>query len=211
MRCWTEQPDFIDIVKQCSERSKSDNLIWVFHQKIKKLGTIFSSWSKSQFGDIHAKVKDYEERINIAEEELICQNSNDARSKLHRLNVEYKRFLKLEESILRQKSQIYWFKDGDANTRYFHVLLRGRRRKLFIHRVKDEEGDWIQGDEEIVEAACNHFQQIFTSEDKLINEEVLNCIPEMVNQDQNEMLQSMPDMDELKQVVFFMSPHLASG
>lgn len=33
---------------------------------------------------------------------------------------------------------------------------------LFIHKVRNEEGDWIQGDSEIIVVACKHFQDIFT-------------------------------------------------
>lgn len=58
--------------------------------------------------------------------------------------------------------------------------MRGRRRRLFIYRIKHEDGDWFQGDKDIAEAVCNHFQQIFTMEEKLIEEEILNCIPTLV-------------------------------
>lgn len=33
---------------------------------------------------------------------------------------------------------------------------------MFIHKIKNEEGDWIQGDAEVTAAACKHFQDIFT-------------------------------------------------
>lgn len=39
------------------------------------------------------------------------------------------------------------------------------------------EGEWIEGDDAIVEAACTHFQNIFTGEVKKIDEEAFNCIP----------------------------------
>ncbi|XP_070056982.1 uncharacterized protein [Nicotiana tomentosiformis] len=72
------------------------------------------------------------------------------------MNAQYTRHLKLEEKVLKQKTQLQWFKDGDSNSKYFHSLIRGRRRKLYIQKIKDEDGDWIQGDEVIGEAACNY-------------------------------------------------------
>lgn len=113
---WTEQPSFLEIVKEYWDRPTIGNPIWVFHQKMRRLSATLSSWSKAQFRDIHAKMKPYEERIKNAEKELITLNTDVARSYLHSLNAEYIRFLKLEESILRQKSQLHWFKEGDANT-----------------------------------------------------------------------------------------------
>lgn len=88
-------------------------------------------------------MKDYEEQVRQAEIDLILNNIEVNRAKLHALNVEYIKFLKVEESILKQKTQLHWFKKGDANTKYFHALIRGRRRKLFVNKVQNESGDWI--------------------------------------------------------------------
>lgn len=57
----------------------------------------------------------------------------------------------------------------------------------------------------------NIFRVMFTGEEKLVNEDVLNCIPRMIIDEQNHSLQAMPIMAELKQVVFAMSPHSAAG
>lgn len=119
--------------------------------------------------------------------------------------------MKLEESILKQKTQLQWFKEGDANSRYFHALMRGRRRRLFIHKICNDQGEFLEGDEVIATAACEHFQKIFIGEEKLINEDALNCIPRMVTEEQNLILQAMPTMEELKHVVLSMSPNSAAG
>ncbi|XP_049365117.1 uncharacterized protein LOC125829910 [Solanum verrucosum] len=142
---------------------------------------IVRSWSKREFGDVFVKVKEYEEKVRKAEENLIQDHTEKNRTTLHELNAKYIRFLKMEDSILKQKTQLQWFKEGDANTKYFHSLIRGKRRRLFIHKLISEGGEWIQGDDNIAEAACGHFQTIFIGEDKVINENVLNCIPRMVN------------------------------
>ena len=119
--------------------------------------------------------------------------------------------MKLEASILKQKTQLQWFKEGDTNSKYFHSLIRGRRRKLFIHRICTDEDTWIQGDENIAKEACMYFQNIFTEKSDKISEEVLNCIPRMVTDEQNQLLQQMPNMQELKKVVFSMNPNSAPG
>lgn len=52
---------------------------------------------------------------------------------------------------------------------------------LFIHKIINEDRQWLQAYDTIVEASCDHFQQIFTGEDKNINENLLECIPSMVS------------------------------
>lgn len=184
--------------------------MWTFHVKMKRLAATLSTWSKNQYGDIYATVKEYEEKVRIAEE-VIHDNTEENRTKLHGINVEYVRYLKLEEAILKQKTQLQWFKEGDANSKYFHALMRGRTRRLFIHKISTEHGDWIHGDKNIAMAAYAHFKDIFPGEEKRVNDEVLNCIPRMVTADQYQMLQAMPTIDELKQVVFSMNPNSAAS
>ncbi|KAK4706392.1 hypothetical protein R3W88_034053 [Solanum pinnatisectum] len=51
------------------------------------------AWSKLQFGDIYAKVKDFEERVKVLEEQLIHNNTEEHRAELHGINAEYIRFM----------------------------------------------------------------------------------------------------------------------
>ena len=48
----------------------------------------------------------------------------------------------MEKSRKRQNSRITNLKEGDANTRYFHLRVNHRRRKNFIHRLK-HNGGWV--------------------------------------------------------------------
>jgi hypothetical protein len=42
----------------------------------------------------------------------------------------------LDRTIARQRARVRYLADGDANTRYFHLLAAGRRRKNAITRLK---------------------------------------------------------------------------
>ncbi|WMV07509.1 hypothetical protein MTR67_000894 [Solanum verrucosum] len=190
LNCWTENPNFYATVKECWEKEVSGNPMWSLHTKMRRLTNTLSNWSRVEYGDIFAKAKEYEEQVRGAEETLITANTEENRSKLHNINAQYIRYLKLEQSILKQKTQLHWFKEGDANTKYFHALMRGRKRRLFIHKICTDEGDWIQGDDNIAKEACQYFQNIFTGHTARISEAVLQCIPRMVTQDQNQALDS---------------------
>jgi len=118
---------------------------------------------------------------------------------------------KLEEAILQQKTQLQWFQEGDANTKYFHALMRGRRRRLFLHKICIENEVWIQGEEQIAQAACDYYQHQFTGQNDRIDERILQYIPTIITPNQNEILQAIPNIDELRKVVFAMNPYSAAG
>ena len=128
---------------------------------MKRLFNTLIKWLKEQFGDILKTVRDFDGKVKEAKEKLIQNNSVSKRENLHEFNAKYIRYLKLEGTIMKQKSQLHWFKEGDINSKFFHYLITVRRRRLFIHKIHDNE-EWIQGYENIGKAACEFFQELFT-------------------------------------------------
>jgi hypothetical protein len=41
----------------------------------------------------------------------------------------------LERTMARQKARVWFLADGDTNTKYFHLLARGRKRRNVITRL----------------------------------------------------------------------------
>lgn len=81
--------------------------------------------------------------VRIVEENIIHDNIQENREKLQAVNAQYIRYMKLEYNILQQKTQINWLKEGDTNSKYFHAIMRGRRKRMFINKIESENGDWI--------------------------------------------------------------------
>ncbi|XP_019236540.1 PREDICTED: uncharacterized protein LOC109216799 [Nicotiana attenuata] len=156
LNCWVENEGFIPMVQEIWNQEVRGNAMWIFHQKLKTVFNALSKWSRHEYGDIFQKAKEYAKKVKQVDMTWAQTNDADDRMNFHEVTTQYKKYRKLEESILKQKTQLQWFKDGDANSRYFHSLMRGRRRKLIIHKIKDIEGEWVQGDEAIGEAACGH-------------------------------------------------------
>ena len=69
-------------------------------------------------------------------------------------------FSSLDRTIARQRARVGQLQEGDANTAYFHLIARGRKRRNFItsltvhsHLVADHDG---------MEAALHaHFEGVF--------------------------------------------------
>ncbi|XP_070032638.1 uncharacterized protein [Nicotiana tomentosiformis] len=115
------------------------------------------------------------------------------------------------DDILRLKARVNWFKEGNANTNYFHSTIRDRRRRLQILKIKDHRGHWIEGDSNIGKAVVHHFQQFFNINHHFNYHNIINCISQCVNDDDNENFTAIPDTEEIRDVVFNMSLTSAAG
>ena len=66
----------------------------------------------------------------------------------------------LERTMARQRARIRQLREGDANTRYFHVAARGKRKQLFIPAL--DLGDrTAASQEELEQAVFDHFLYVF--------------------------------------------------
>ena len=68
----------------------------------------------------------------------------------------------LERTIARQRSRVRQLKEGDANTAYFHMIARGRKRKNFIP-VLTIDGHTIAEHSDMELALHVHFVGVFGS------------------------------------------------
>ncbi|XP_042521284.1 uncharacterized protein LOC122094747 [Macadamia integrifolia] len=49
----------------------------------------------------------------------------------------------MQENLLSQKAKQRWMKDGDRNSKFFHLSVKMRRARNQIRSLKKEDGSWI--------------------------------------------------------------------
>ena len=90
------------------------------------------------------------------------------------------------ESLMRQKARIRWIKEGDCNTRYFHLLMNARRTKDAIRGLLID-GSWVDDPIKVKKEICSFFNNRFIEPDQC--RPVLNGISfRAIGQQQNDML-----------------------
>ncbi|XP_019231878.1 PREDICTED: uncharacterized protein LOC109212667 [Nicotiana attenuata] len=103
-----------------------------------------------------------------------------------------------------------WFEEGDRNTRFFHNHDNGKRKKLQLKRIQNNDGAWIESQELLSTAAIEFFQKQFTKEEDPTSFDLLNNVPSMVTREQNLELCRLPTREEVKTAVFALSSESAS-
>lgn len=74
----------------------------------------------------------------IIDDEIINKNLLDSTRK-EAIDDFWKHF-HLKESLLKQKSIQKWLNEGDQNTRYFHSMIKGIKRRNYIISFQKSEG-----------------------------------------------------------------------
>ncbi|XP_059277797.1 uncharacterized protein LOC132031975 [Lycium ferocissimum] len=183
---------------------------WVEHQDFKTI-VAETCWSRQAFGDIYEEPKRLEKQIEDIEIQLIADNNPAKRSELNLLKAKYHQFLKLQDSILKQKAKAKWLEKGDRNTAFFHSVIKGRRKRLNLQRIQDNDEVWREGSQDIANTAIHHFHKIFNHSDAVEDLSLLNCLQPRVTQEENDMLTTLPTMEEVKASIFSINPDSSLG
>ena len=120
------------------------------------------------------------------------------------MQFELNNWLSRNEIMWRQKSREAWLKDGDRNSKFFHISSIIRRRKNNIDAIKGDNGEWIVNLSEIREFVVSKFQHLFSEEPPTYLEDLDNLIPAVISAEENSNLCRTPTPLEIKEVLFNM-------
>ena len=102
--------------------------------------------------------------------------------------------------------------EGDNNTKYFHMVANGKRRKTRIFEL-EQEGELIKGQENLKVFITNYYKNLFGSSQRnnfSLDESKINDIPQ-ITEEENELLTEMFTEKEVREAIFQMKHNKASG
>jgi hypothetical protein len=141
---WIKMPGFAEVVNGAwnDNTNHVEPCQHLFH-KLKNTGKKLRKWSKGLFSKAKVELQMALEvilQLDMAQENRFL--SNEERELRSRLKKRVIGLAALERSRKRQASRITTLKEGDANTRFFHLRVNARRRKNHILRLKNNNG-WV--------------------------------------------------------------------
>jgi hypothetical protein len=130
----------------------------------------------------------------------------------HYLNARLMQLLREEEIKWYQRSKANKLLQGDSNTRYFHLVANGKRRKSHIFQLED--GDRIiKGEDPLKSYIVDYYKNLFGPSDSgmfSLDEDNRDDITQISPED-NEKLVAMFTEQDVKEVVFKMKHNIAPG
>ncbi|XP_060182578.1 uncharacterized protein LOC132612299 [Lycium barbarum] len=97
------------------------------------------------------------------------------------------------------------------NTKFFHTYVQRRRKRLQIRRIQGQNGVWLEEREEVANEAIRFFQDQFAKEPDPSNFGILDHVPRMVTEEQNDRITALPNQEEVKEIVFKLNGESVAG
>jgi mannosylglycoprotein endo-beta-mannosidase len=181
--------------------------------KIRRLRQYLRGWAKNESGvykkqktTILNKLDELDkkaETVTLSEFELGLK---------HVLNERLAELLREEELKWYQRAKVKHLLEGDANTKYYHLLANGRHRKTRIFQLEDDN-NIISGDAQLKEHITSYYKNLFgPSPDSqiMLDESQSDDIPQ-VSQLENEYLTDTFSQEEVRTAIFQMEHNKAPG
>jgi hypothetical protein len=112
----------------------------VFH-KLRHTAKELTIWSRRLFSNtkvmVHAALLVILHLDLAQERRRLNTHERDLRARLKRKVIA---LAVVERARKKQSARISHIKEGDANTKFFHLRVNARRRKIFIQRLKHNNG-----------------------------------------------------------------------
>ncbi|XP_020191141.1 uncharacterized protein [Aegilops tauschii subsp. strangulata] len=158
---WTNMSGFQQVILEAWSKPSQhhDPFLRLFH-KLKKTSQKLRGWSRTLFSN--AKVQLHmalEIILRLDEAQDVWSLSTEEADLRKGLKKRVVGLAVLERARKKQSSRITNIKEGDANTRYFHLRVNARRRKNLIHRLK-QGNDWVTDHEHKKNIVHSHFSEI---------------------------------------------------
>jgi hypothetical protein len=112
------------------------NLNSIVHTLLIMKGAL-QQWSKREFGDATEDINKLRKELEHVKARAPA-NIMEIRNIADRMD----EVLYREEMMWLQHSRISWLKEGDCNTRFFHIQAKWRSRKNKIKKLKRADGTW---------------------------------------------------------------------
>nr|XP_027101056.1 uncharacterized protein LOC113720378 [Coffea arabica] len=211
LNVWRGQPGFKEVVKRCWEKSVEGEGMPKFYNKLREVKGGLQVWNAQVFGNIFNNVKQAEAMMKQREEDFDTGRDPASRASLEEAKAVYARALAVECEYWRQKAGIKWLQVGDANTAYFHSRYRQRRNCNFVARIKDATGAWLEDEQDIRRSAVEFVSSLFTSEQNGGQSPTIPFTLPQLSEEDNGMLSALPELAELREVVFGLEADSAPG
>ena len=153
---WITHRQFDDFIVQRWQNSLS------LVPKLRKLAGDLIIWNKDIFGNLFRRKQTIRARLEGIQRRLAESGQRHLLKLEAQLRKEYNDILNQLELLWFQKSRMEALRDGDRNTRYFHLSTTVRRRYNRVEGLQNQAGDWITEPDHVRRLVADFFASLYS-------------------------------------------------
>jgi hypothetical protein len=188
-----------EIVTAWESVGHMQNLADVYHALNTGRGSL-KKWSMNKFASVTKELQKLRERIAV----LSDHTSTNQEEELEMLRFRMDKLLYREEMMWLQQSRVAWLKEGDRNTKFFHMKVAGCAKKNKITRLRKEIGNLTQDKKEMEGMTRSFFQYLYKADPSVEPGELLQLIHARITPEMNESLCKSFSEEEISDALFHM-------
>ncbi|KAJ9536731.1 hypothetical protein OSB04_un000116 [Centaurea solstitialis] len=162
-----KDPKFVEIVKQSWNGHVHGSFMFSLVTRLKALKQPFRKL-RGSYGNLSDRVRVLKHELDVVQLAADLDPSNAVlQEDLAHLRVAYQHACWVELRAAKQRAKVRWLEDGDANTKYFHHVVREKRHVNHIQAVSNVDGNFVY-DDTVPKAFIDYFKSIIGTSDDVI-------------------------------------------
>lgn len=207
LNIWVDQSDFLPYIREMWESYPITGGVRGLYDKLQCLKRDLKCWNLNVFGNVFDGLAAAEQEV-VRQETIYDQNPTpENRMHYQASKALYKQAVNRELRFWEQKAQVKWIQSGDANTSFFHNMVKERRLRQSITYIKSETGDICDTPDSIRQEAISFFQRLFSNEPIADVEDILQYILRLLTPADNYLLTCQPSLQEVKDATWCFDPN----
>ena len=195
---WVRDESSKEVVRHAWDIQVDGSHHYRFAKKFHRVQKDLIVWNKYSFGLIRSKIRDLEEKLKVVQ---VLDPTQENLSLEAAIQIELNEWLERDEVKWCKKSKELWLKEGDRNSKFFHLSTVVQWRKNQIAEIQLEKGNWIHSRNEIADYFTQNFSSVFQSSNPHILADLEGLIDPSITEAKNALLSRIPKVDEIKKVV----------
>ncbi|XP_071900933.1 uncharacterized protein [Coffea arabica] len=144
-KTWLQKADIGDVIREAWQQETQGSRMYQVTSKIKNCRLALSKWKNRFQTNSRQKIENIQFQLSELKKSTGSTRNGFKASLKRQLKDAYHE----EEQYWQQKSRIQWLREGDKNTKYFHALVQGRRRRNRLNKLQRDNGTWTEGEEKL--------------------------------------------------------------
>ncbi|XP_042484156.1 uncharacterized protein LOC122064513 [Macadamia integrifolia] len=209
---WMEHDLFDNVIQDVWNQEIFGNPIFMLSQKLKRVKLFIKPWGRKNFPNIDNEVKKASDHLNSVHQEIEAAGmSDDLFGREADAKTALLKATQLQDNLWAKKAKQRWMKDGDKNSKFFHLSVKMRRDRNQIRTLQNADGEWMNDQQQLSSYIVNYYEEFHRLSITSPHPELLDCIPCIISDDDALYLEAEPSSEEIKKAIWELDPNSSPG